>query len=57
MSGAIIFFVSSTPLSAVQLSSSTTDPVGENHVYDDIHKYNMTNTNHLATPLPMTIMK
>ena len=48
------FSIRSTPISAVQLSSFTPDPVEESHVYDDICKYSEAKTQPTtAPPLPV----
>ena len=46
------FSIRSTPISAVQLSSFTPDPVEESHVYDDICKYSEAMTQPTTAPPP-----
>ena len=49
-----MFLIRSAPISAVQLSSFTANPVGERHVYEDIYKYSEAMTQPTtATPPPV----
>ena len=46
------FIIRSTPISAVQLSSFTPDPVEESHAYEDMYKYSEAPTTALLPPVP-----
>ena len=47
-----VFSIRSAPISAVQLSSFTPDPVEESHVYEDIYKYSEVKTQPTTAPPP-----
>ena len=47
-----VFPIRSAPISAVQLSSFTPDPVEESHVYEDICEYSEAKTQPTTAPPP-----